>query len=291
MTMVMYGPTAYITKFCLLWIMARVFSPFRKAVIFIYVFMGIMLAYYIPAVIVKVRICNPIGRFWDRNIHGTCLNETSIILADAVVSVVSDLIVLVLPLPLTMSLQMPSKKKVRVMCLLGAGGLAVASSIVRLALIVTTGHSKDTTLAFMRINMLGCVLKCPTSSKHNADRPRHSNAEVAMGVICTCLPALSALLTRVFQEYSSNNATDYNYKMSSMQNNQSKSQRSKLQASVIEAESDEDVLMYNAQGNPRIETTIHGDSERQIDSHESPHGGIGITRTVDVSTSVETRST
>lgn len=268
-TMVMYGPTAYITKICLLWIMARVFSPFRKAVIFIYVFMGIMLAYYIPAVIVKVRICNPIGRFWDRGIHGTCLNEASIILADAVVSVVSDLIILLLPLPLTMSLQMSTKKKVRVMCLLGAGGLAVASSIVRLALIVTTGHSKDSTLAFMRINMLG-------------------NAEVAMGVICTCLPALSALLTRVYQEYSSNKATS-DYKMSSMHNTQFKSQRSKIQASVTEAESDEDVLMYNAQGNPRIETTIHGDSERQISSREAPHGGI--TRTVDVSTSVETRST
>ena len=84
-----------------------------------------------------------------------------------------------------------------------------------------------------------------------------------MGVICTCLPALSALLIRVWHEYSSNKATS-DYKLSTMQNNQSKPQRSKKQMSVQEAESDEDVLMYNAQGNPRIETTIHGDTERQI---------------------------
>jgi hypothetical protein len=116
-----------------------------------------MLAYYIPAVIVKVRICSPVARFWDHTIDGTCLNETSIIMADAVVSVISDLIILILPLPLTLSLQMNTKKKMRVMGILGAGGLAVAASIIRLALIVVTGQSKDLSLAFMRINMLGYV--------------------------------------------------------------------------------------------------------------------------------------
>lgn len=153
--MVMYGPTAYLTKVCLLWIMTRVFSPFRKTVWFIYGFMGLMLAFYVPVVIVKIRICDPISRFWDQTVDGTCLDQTAIILADAVVSVVSDLIILILPLPLTMSLQMPSRKKLRVIGLLGAGGLAVAASIIRLVLIVTTGQSKDATMAFMRINMLG----------------------------------------------------------------------------------------------------------------------------------------
>lgn len=153
--MVMYGPTAYLTKVCLLWIMTRVFSPFKKCVWFIKIFMGVMLAYYIPAVIVKIRVCNPISKFWDPNIDGTCLDQTAIILADAVVSVVSDLIVLILPLPLTLTLQMSAKKKLRVMGILGAGGLAVAASIIRLILIVLTGQSKDVSLAFMRINMLG----------------------------------------------------------------------------------------------------------------------------------------
>lgn len=153
--MVMYGPTAYLTKVCLLWIMTRVFSPFKKTVWFIYGFMALMLAFYVPVVIVKIRICDPISKFWDHSVQGSCLDQTAIILADAVVSVVSDLIILILPLPLTMSLQMPRRKKLRVVGLLGAGGMAVAASIIRLALIVTTGQSKDATLAFMRINMLG----------------------------------------------------------------------------------------------------------------------------------------
>ncbi|GLI78203.1 hypothetical protein PoHVEF18_006510 [Penicillium ochrochloron] len=267
--MVMYGPTAYLTKVLLLWIMARVFSPFRKSVLFIYGFMTLMLAYYIPAVIVKIRICNPISLFWDTNVNGTCLDETSIILADAVVSCVSDLIILILPLPLTMTLQMSKKKKTRVIAILGAGGLAVAASIIRLILIVLTGQSKDATRAFMRINMLG-------------------NAEIAIGVICTCLPALSALLKRVLREYSTDKQTyESEYKLSSMKN-QSKAERSRKQMTVREAESDEDMLVSNAQSNP-TQTTIHGDAEERVVSHGSNLGGIGITRTVDVSTSVESR--
>lgn len=159
--MVMYGPTAFLTKMTLLWIMTRVFSPFKKSVIFIYVFLVLMLLYYIPAVIVKIRICMPIAKFWEQDLPGSCLDQSAIIMADAVVSVVSDLIILILPLPLTMRLQLPHKKKMRVMGMLGAGGLACASSVIRLILIKETGNSKDATIAFMRVNMFGYVLpKC-----------------------------------------------------------------------------------------------------------------------------------
>lgn len=157
--MVMYGPTAFLTKISILWIMTRVFAPYKKAIYFIYVLLGLMLAYYIPAIIIKIRICWPISRFWlGASVPGTCLNEGAIILADAVISVISDLTILLLPLPLTLSLQMRAKKKMRVIAILGAGGLAVASSIIRLAFIVQFGNSPDATYAFMRINMFGCVL-------------------------------------------------------------------------------------------------------------------------------------
>ncbi|KAJ5616245.1 hypothetical protein N7537_001359 [Penicillium hordei] len=269
-TMIMYGPTAYLTKVCLLWIMTRVFSPFRKCVIFIRIFMGVMLAYYIPAVIVKIRICSPIAKFWDQRIDGTCLDHTSIILADSVVSVVSDMIVLILPLPLTLTLQISTKRKMRVRAILGAGGLAVAASIIRLALIVITGQSKDISRAFMRINMLG-------------------NAEVSIGIICTCLPSLSALIIRIYHECSSNKATlESDYKMSTMRN-QGTMDRNKNQMSVgATADSDEDVLMYSAQGNPKIETIIHGNSE-QGGQPKLTFDGIGVTRSVNVSTSAGPR--
>ncbi|KAF9885402.1 hypothetical protein FE257_012924 [Aspergillus nanangensis] len=281
-TMVLYGPTAFLTKLCLLWIMTRVFSPFRKSVIFIYIFLGFMLAYYIPAVIVKIRICAPIAKFWSPDTPGSCLNQSSIIMADAVVSVVSDMIVLTLPLPLTLGLQLPTQKKMRVMGILGAGGLAVASSIIRLALIVKTGQSEDGTMSFMRINMFG-------------------NAEIAIGVICACLPALSALVTRAAKEYSSSNqryarsgATDYELKGHSRTSRTSRTDKSggsrvRTQLGFLESGSDQDMLMHtgNGEGVGKVETTVQqdGSSEgRQV----SP---FGIVKTVGVRREVTNVST
>ncbi|EAU30395.1 conserved hypothetical protein [Aspergillus terreus NIH2624] len=267
-TMVMYGPTAFLTKMSLLWIMTRVFSPFRKSVIFIYVFLALMLAYYIPAVIVKIRICSPISKFWDTDTPGTCLGQSSIIMADAVVSVVSDMIVLILPLPLTLGLQLPTKKKMRVMAILGAGGLACASSIIRLVLIVFTGQSADGTWAFMRINMFG-------------------NAEIAIGVICACLPALSALISRTYKEYSSNKYTgntDYElrkYAHPSRNTQTQKSNRSRSRMSFFEPGSDQDILVQNVQSEPKVETTV-----QQSPSHQRRAPGFGIMKTVNVTTEV-----
>lgn len=70
--------------------------------------------------------------------------------------------------------------------------------------------------------------------------------------------------------------------------NQTKTERSKMQMTVQEAESDEDMLVSNAQSNP-TETTIYGDAEERGFAHTSTAGGIGITRTVNVSTFVEQR--
>ncbi|QQK41040.1 integral membrane protein [Penicillium digitatum] len=265
-TMVMYGPTAYLTKVCLLWIMTRVFNHFQKCVRFIKIFMGLMLAYSIPAVIVKIRICSPIAKFWDQRIDGICLDQTSIILTDAVVSVFSDVIILLLPFPLTWTLQVSAKKRMRVMVILGAGGLAVTASIVRLALIVMTGQSADVSRAFMRINMLG-------------------NAEVSIGIICTCLPSLSTLIVRIYHKFSSNKATrESKYKMS-LRNQSTRSRSDNQMNARAMASSDDDVLMYSLQGNSKIETIIRGNSERG--PPKLAFDGIGVTQSVDVSTSVE----
>ncbi|PLB51965.1 hypothetical protein P170DRAFT_462065 [Aspergillus steynii IBT 23096] len=278
-TMVMYGPTAFLTKVSLLWIMTRVFKPFHRSVIFIYVFLAVMLAYYIPAVIVKIRICNPISKFWAPDTPGSCLDQTSIILADAVVSVVSDMIILLLPLPLTLRLQLPWKKKMRVMGILGAGGLACASSIIRLVLIVVNEQAEDATVSFMRVNMCG-------------------NAEIAIGIVCACLPALSALVTHIYHEYSNSGATHSSAQELSFgmglgmgmgkhrshsrdRDHDSRSPRLKGPLKLRETDSDQDILMQDVQRQPRFETTVLGDAcQVQVETG-------GILKTVDVSTEEE----
>lgn len=153
--MALYGPTAFVTKAAILLILARVFQPFRMLVKFIYVFFCLIGAYYIPLVFLKLFICVPVARFWDKDSEGTCINQQGMIVADAFISVASDLTILVLPLIGARPLQMPRKKKIRVIAILGAGGIACASSIVRLVLIFREGKSQDTTYTFMRINLWG----------------------------------------------------------------------------------------------------------------------------------------
>jgi hypothetical protein len=55
--------------------------------------------------------------------------------------------------------------------------------------------------------------------------------------------------------------------------------------SYFDTGSDQEILMHNAQGEPKIETSIRGNtSSQRIDPSES----MGIIKTVDVSTSVTT---
>ena len=152
---IFYAPMAFFTKVALLCILISVFAPYKKTVKVIYLFLGLLLAYYIPALIIKIRICMPISTYWTRDDRGTCLNQGVVITSDSIMSVLSDLAILILPFPLTWSLQMPMRKKLRVMGLLGAGGLATTFSIYRLWMIVVSGDSQDQTIIFIRVILSG----------------------------------------------------------------------------------------------------------------------------------------
>ncbi|KAJ5596597.1 hypothetical protein N7450_003055 [Penicillium hetheringtonii] len=184
---ILYCPMALFVKIALLSILTRIFAPYRGKVWFIYILLGALCVYYAIALIVKIRICYPIPFYWlgeELEGGGTCLDQTAALIADSVISVVSDIIILVLPLPLTWSLQMSRNKKLRVMGLLGAGGFAVGFSLYRLVLVLRDGTSPDQTIVFMCVILSG-------------------NAEGGMGLICACLPVLNVLLAHYRKEYSS----------------------------------------------------------------------------------------
>ncbi|KAJ5415707.1 hypothetical protein N7465_004402 [Penicillium sp. CMV-2018d] len=180
---ILYCPMALFVKIALLAILTRIFAPFRGKVWFIYIFLGCLCCYYIVALIVKIRICSPIPRYWlGEKVPGTCLDQTAALIADSVISVVSDLIILILPLPLTWSLQMSRNRKLRVIGLLGAGGLATGFSLYRLVMVLQ--GSNDEGLMFIRVILSG-------------------NAEGGVGLICACLPVLNVMFAHYKKNYSS----------------------------------------------------------------------------------------
>ncbi|KAG5979689.1 hypothetical protein E4U55_004869 [Claviceps digitariae] len=171
---IIYMPMVLSVKLALLIIIIRVFGTVhRKTLIGIYFLVGALCIYYGSGLFIKIFVCWPISAYW-RGEASKCLNQGGIIIADSITSVVSDLAILLLPVPLTWSLQMPRKKRLRVSGMLCAGGIATGFSIYRLVLILSELKSLNQTIVFTKVILSG-------------------NAEIAIGLICACLPAVNTL--------------------------------------------------------------------------------------------------
>ncbi|KAL0782018.1 hypothetical protein CaCOL14_003353 [Colletotrichum acutatum] len=174
-----YGPNSYFTKLALLLIVIRVFRLNKKTIIGTYAVITFMTGYYVPVLFLKVFICHPIAGYWDSTLNATCFNQRAIFVADTAVSAITDTAVLCLPIPVALSLRMSWTKRLKVILMLSAGGVATAASIVRMILVIQLQKSDDEPVDFIRFNLLG-------------------TAEVSIGMICACLPAINILFMRGF---------------------------------------------------------------------------------------------
>uniref|UniRef100_A0A8H7NKK7 Rhodopsin domain-containing protein n=1 Tax=Bionectria ochroleuca TaxID=29856 RepID=A0A8H7NKK7_BIOOC len=171
---IFYAPMTLCVKLSLLLLIARVFGSVHKKTMWgIRVLIGGIVAYYVSGVFIKIFICWPISAYW-RGERDKCMNQSAIITADAIISAISDLAILLLPTPLTWSLQLALKKRLRVIAMLCAGGVATAFSLYRLVLILSEANSQNQSIVFTKVILSG-------------------NAEVGIGLICSCLPAVNAL--------------------------------------------------------------------------------------------------
>nr|XP_036588144.1 uncharacterized protein CTRU02_02156 [Colletotrichum truncatum]KAF6799285.1 integral membrane protein [Colletotrichum truncatum] len=174
---IVYGPNSYFTKLALLLIITRVFRTYRKTVLGTYGIIILMTGYYFPVLVIKTLICRPVSGFWDPTAQADCFNQRAIFVADTAVSAVTDLAVLCLPIPVALTLRMSWSKRLKVIAMLSAGGIATAASIIRMVLVVRLQKSNDEPVDFIRFNLLG-------------------TAEVSIGMICACLPAVNIIIMR-----------------------------------------------------------------------------------------------
>ncbi|KAK9589048.1 hypothetical protein V6Z90_006127 [Aspergillus fumigatus] len=275
---VLYCPMALFVKIALLSIIIRIFAPYRRKIIFIYVLLGCLCIYYIIAEIVKIRMCDPIPSYWEGTPGRRCLDQSAALLADSVISVVSDLIILLLPLPLTWSLQMSRNKKLRVIGILSAGGLATAFSIYRLILVVRDGNTTDMTIFFICIIMSGYAALVRVSVLViGSDCGR--NAEGGVGLICACLPSVNLLINRARKTgYSSNRYAE---------------QESSVQLGPVRSAAKKRLSRGLSKSDTYVDPTEFGNDQSHLISHagavdgESRDAALGIHKTVDVSQTVE----
>lgn len=146
---------ALTVKLALIVIIVRVFGAVhRKTLIGLYTFIGLVTAYYVSGLFIKIFTCWPISAYW-RGEKEKCMDQSAIITADAIVSVISDLVILLVPTPLTWSLHLSRRKRLRITGILCAGGIATGFSIYRLVLIVMDRHSPNQTIVFTKVVLSG----------------------------------------------------------------------------------------------------------------------------------------
>lgn len=159
---IIYAPLALAVKVALLSILVRLYaSIYRWMMQLIKAFLVILCCYYTAAMMIKIFMCRPISLYWEdfSESNGSCLNQRAALVADSVISVVSDAGILLLPIPLTWSLRTSRARKLRVIGMLGAGGLATAFSVFRLILVLKRGDTADQTRFFLRLILSGYVFQ------------------------------------------------------------------------------------------------------------------------------------
>ncbi|MCJ1372829.1 hypothetical protein MMC20_004054 [Loxospora ochrophaea] len=134
-----------------------------------------------------VFMCWPINFFWDKAVHGRCLNEMAFWFSNAGLNILSDIFVLVLPMPVLNSLKLPTRQKIGLMLVFAVGGFVAITSILRLHSLYIISISKDITW-------------------DNVSAATWSSVEANVGITCASLPALKALLIRLFPGLGSSRA-------------------------------------------------------------------------------------
>ncbi|KAI3541091.1 integral membrane protein [Colletotrichum filicis] len=162
----------------LLLLTVRVFSVDRNVARTLHALLAFFLLCYIPAQVAKTLVCIPVQAFWDTNVvNFKCIDQTKLFLYDGSISIVSDLVILVVPIPLTWALRVSLARKVKVVALLGAGGVAFAVTVYRVYLTIKFADTKDPTVDFIPLDWT-------------------VTGELAIGIVCACFPSINHLLER-----------------------------------------------------------------------------------------------
>ena len=115
------------TKVAILLLYRRVFSPlgqglFEKA---IRLFVAILCLFYIATFFVKIFVCVPRARIWNKSVPGRCLDNAAVLNANGIFNLLTDVIILLVPLKAVWGLQLDRRRKIGVVMVFTLGFLYV----------------------------------------------------------------------------------------------------------------------------------------------------------------------
>ncbi|RVX74306.1 hypothetical protein B0A52_02138 [Exophiala mesophila] len=169
------------TKAAILLLYYRVFQSerFRKIVIASLILTSAFIISFSFGVIFH---CTPISFGWEGwtgEVEGHCINFNAFAWAHAIVNIVFDIFIIVLPIPQLIKLDLGRRKLIHIILMFSVGFFITIVSIVRLTALVQFATTSNPTY-------------------DNVPTAYWSVLEAFVSIICCCLPAIRALLRRVF---------------------------------------------------------------------------------------------
>jgi hypothetical protein len=112
---------------CSLALFYRRLNPNKFFQMFVWCTLCVTVGAYISIFFSLLFACQPIAASWDPLLLSTavCINRGGIYIAQAVIGIVTDVLLLALPIPTVLKLQMPNKQKIGLVGIFGIGSMYV----------------------------------------------------------------------------------------------------------------------------------------------------------------------
>ncbi|KAF2185888.1 hypothetical protein K469DRAFT_463794, partial [Zopfia rhizophila CBS 207.26] len=177
-TAVIYNPILGLIKISFLLTLIKLCSPNLWINGSLWTIFSINVAFTIAAPIAAAFQCVPVPHFWDPiNKPGKCIDKKQYIYSTIIVTIITDVLVLIMPTWILYDLHMPRKNKITIAAFLSLGLAVTAIAAYRLAFFVQVFS-----------------LKSPMAESPYSIRTALSNLESNLAVIATCGPTIKWLL-------------------------------------------------------------------------------------------------
>ncbi|RDW89702.1 hypothetical protein BP6252_01734 [Coleophoma cylindrospora] len=177
-----YILTITLTKLSLLLFFRRIF-PSEKFNICVWIMIGFVIASNFSILMALTFQCLPFYGNWTNWAYKVnpvqCIDQYAAVFVAAGLSITHDAIILVMPLPLLWKLQLHWRKKVNLLFMFSVGSFVLICSLIRLPSLLKLQSSLDT-------------------SYDQAPIAVWTDLEMAVGIMCGCLPACRSLVGWVF---------------------------------------------------------------------------------------------
>lgn len=177
-SVVIYVPAVALAKVSILIFYLRInpASSFRYQVFFV---LFVTVGYMIAICLALIFECHPIPKFWDPFVEGKCVHVQDLYLANGILNVVTDFLVLLVPVPMLWALHVSSRQKFVLGGIFATGSLTCVLSAVRIYYVAVLLRTSDTSRGVVIPTSLGIV-------------------ETNLSVICACLMVLRPFVRKYF---------------------------------------------------------------------------------------------